>query len=101
MKHAVYLFYRRSDPGLFVCVSCAVELSVFADLTEHNVPARCTLWMGYRTPDGRRFNRKVAVTARDVNFVSPGCSEPVLSGRQILRPTSFDAAKRSYLDEEV
>ena len=75
MKHAVCLFCRRSVPGLFVKVSCAVGVSVFADLTGRNVPERCTHWMGYRILNGCGSNWKAAVVDREVNFVS----DPVIS----------------------
>ncbi|MFT4554774.1 MAG: hypothetical protein ACI93T_001026 [Porticoccaceae bacterium] len=77
MKHAVCLFCRRSVPGLFVKVSRAVGVSVFADLTGRNVPERCTHWMGYRTPTGCRSNRKVAVADRALNFVRTAEPESV------------------------
>lgn len=50
-------------------------MSVFADLTGRNVPERCTQWLGYRILNGCRSNRKLAVTNREVNFVSdPACA---------------------------
>jgi hypothetical protein len=75
VKHAVCLFCRRSVPGLFVKVSRAVGVSVFADLTGRNVPERCTHWMGYRILNGCGSNWKAAVVDREVNFVS----DPVIS----------------------
>lgn len=100
MKHAVYLFCRRSVPGLFVKVSRAVGVSVFADLTGRNVPERCTQCMGYRTPTGCRSNRKVAVADRALNFVGTAEPESVPEWLQILTPSGSGAWKCPYLQAE-
>jgi hypothetical protein len=50
-------------------VSLVAGMSVFADLTGRNITEKCTQCLGYRTPSGRRSNRKVAATSPAVIFV--------------------------------
>lgn len=85
---------------MFVKVSCAVGVSVSADLTVRNVPAKCTYWMGYRTPGGRRSNRKVADIVREVNFVESALFRICSVRAHPLLFAGVDAWKWSYLDAE-